>query len=305
MSKTTISIYQLFELIPDAETARVYLEKRLWPDGATCPTCKQRDRITVRKGGYYRCNACKEDFTVRTNTIFGRSHIPLHKWVYGMYMLVTARKGISSMQLAKEIGITQKSAWFMLSRLREACGGQLDQLRGTIEIDEAYFGGKEENKHESKKLKQGRGAVGKIPVLGMRERNGRARGMVIRTPSIEQIQGSIYASVELGATIYTDTHGAYNELNSLFYNHASVNHSTKEFVRGDVHTNGQESVWAVMKRGVYGVYHHVSQKHMGRYVNEFTFRLNEGNVKRHTLDRLDSFIAATSDKRITYEELTA
>ena len=116
--------FQLFERFPDKESARVYFESRLWPVGPVCPVCKGQERITVRKGGYYRCNACSEDFTVRTGTIMERSHIPLHKWLYAMYLLVTARKGISSMQLAKEIGVTQKSAWFLLHRLREACGGR-------------------------------------------------------------------------------------------------------------------------------------------------------------------------------------
>ena len=134
MSRSTISTFKLFELFPDEQSAREYLEGRLWPNGVTCPECKSVARITVRKDGYYRCNACKLDFTVRTGTIFERSHVPLHKWLYAMYLLVTARKGISSMQLAKEIGITQKSAWFVLHRLREACGKDLDKLRGTVEI---------------------------------------------------------------------------------------------------------------------------------------------------------------------------
>jgi len=121
MSRSTISTFRLFELFPDEPTARKYLEGRLWKNGVTCPECKGKERITVRKDGFYRCNACKLDFTVRTGTIFERSHVPLHKWVYAMYLLVTARKGISSMHLAKEIGITQKSAWFVLHRLREAC----------------------------------------------------------------------------------------------------------------------------------------------------------------------------------------
>jgi transposase-like protein len=136
MSKSTISTFQLFERFPDKESARVYFEKRLWPNGVVCPVCKGQERITVRKGGYYRCNACQEDFTVRTGTIMERSHIPLHKWLYAMYLLVTARKGISSMQLAKEIGVTQKTAWFLLHRLREACGGRnLAKLKGIVEID--------------------------------------------------------------------------------------------------------------------------------------------------------------------------
>jgi len=121
----TISTFQLFKMFPDAESARTYLEARRWPEGPRCPVCGLLDRITVRKAGFYRCNQCKEDFTVRTGTIFERSHVPLHKWLYAMYLLVTARKGISSLQLSKEIGITQKSAWFVLQRIREACGSEL------------------------------------------------------------------------------------------------------------------------------------------------------------------------------------
>jgi transposase-like protein len=141
MSKSTISTYELFAMFPDRETARVYLESRRWPDGPYCPFCGGSDRITARKDGFYRCNKCKEDFTVRTGTIFERSHVPLHKWIYAMYLVVTARKGISSMQLAKEIGVTQKTAWFILGRLREACGKDFGKLSGIVEIDETYVGG--------------------------------------------------------------------------------------------------------------------------------------------------------------------
>ena len=128
MSKPTISTFKLFEAFPNEEAARLYLEGLLWPNGVKCPDCRSGERITVRKAGYYRCNACKLTFTVRTRTIFERSHVPLHKWVYAMYLMVTARKGISSMQLAKEIGITQKSAWFVLHRLREACNDVPEEL---------------------------------------------------------------------------------------------------------------------------------------------------------------------------------
>lgn len=305
MSRSTISTFKLFEVFPDEATAREYLEGRLWPSGPVCPECKAGDRITVRKAGYYRCNACGDfDFTVRTGTVFERSHIPLHKWVYAMYLLVTARKGISSMQLAKEIGVTQKSAWFMLHRLREACGSDddLDKLRGEVEVDEAFFGGKEANKHKSKKLNAGRGPVGKVAVLGMRERGGRTRAKVIENRSIQTIQGAIFDKVEIGSEIYTDEHVAYSDLDGLFYRHETVNHSAGEYRRGKATTNSIESVF---KRGLHGVYHHASPKHLGRYVDEFTFRLNEGNVARHTFSRLDSFVDAIKGKRITYKELTA
>jgi transposase-like protein len=303
MSRSTISTFKLFELFPDEESARAYLEARLWPSGVRCPECRAMGRITKRRDGYYRCNACKFDFTVRTGTIFERSHVPLHKWIYAMYLLVTARKGISSMQLAKEIGVTQKSAWFVLHRLREACGNDLAKLRGSVEVDETFVGGLEANKHESDKLKKGRGAVGKTPVLGMRERGGRAKAMPLSGTTQAQIQSAIHANIEVGSMLYTDEHAAYDDLAGLFYRQERVNHSANEYVRGMASTNGIESVWAVMKRGLTGVYHQVSKKHLARYVDEFTFRLNDGNVARHTLRRLDSFVDAVAGRRLTYARL--
>lgn len=307
MSRSTISTFELFALFPDEETARTYLEGRIWPNGPTCPECKSGERLTTRKDGFYRCNACKFDFTVRTGTIFGRSHIPLHKWVYAMYLLVTARKGISSMQLAKEIGVTQKSAWFMLCRLREACGGNdgINKLRGEVEIDECFVGGLEANKHEHKKLRAGRGSVGKVAVLGMRERGGRTFARTIQDRTLDNIHGEIHGRVEVGTQLYTDDHICFSDLDGLFYRHDTVNHSAGQYAAGPVSTNSIESVWAVLKRGIHGVYHQVSPKHLNRYVKEFTFRLNEGNVARHSLERLASFVDAVAGHRITYREVTA
>src|SRR6202007_3090533 len=164
MSRSTISTFQLFEMFPDQETARSYLAGRLWPNGVRVPHCGLGERVTARKGGFYRCNQCKEDFTVRTGTIFERSHVPLHKWIYAMYLLVTARKGISSLQLGKEIGITQKSAWFVLQRLREACGDDSAVLQGVIEMDEVYLGGKEQNKHMKVRIVGDHGLPEKVAV---------------------------------------------------------------------------------------------------------------------------------------------
>lgn len=309
----SISTSQLFEQFPNAEAARIYLEKNRWNGHVVCPHCDTDDRITARKGkriGYYACGHCKEEFTVRTGTIFERSHVPLNKWIYAMYLTVTARKGISSLQLSKQIGVTQKTAWFMQVRLREACdtdGDDSGMLDGIVEADESFVSGKRSNMSNAKRKElveagAGRGTDGKVAVLGMRERDGCTVAMPVENVDGRTLKGKIARHVAKGSSVYTDEAKAYN---GLPYHHKTVNHSAMEYVgANDIHTNSIESVWAVLKRGLYGVWHHASRKHLHRYLNEATFRLNDGNCEVQTNERIDAMIAGSFGKRITYVDAT-
>jgi len=308
MSKITISVYELLKKFPDEETARVYLEKKRWGDTPTCPNCgEKRNQYKQRrkgKGGYFLCYHCSLVYTVRTDSVFERSHLALDKWLLAIYLVVTARKGISSLQLSKELDVKQHTAWFLLQRIREACRTEdLGAfLEGDVEADEGYFGGLEENRHENKKKKLGSGVVGKIPVLGIRERGGKFHGKVVNDTTKETIQGELEKTVKDGSNLYTDEHRAYTDNK---YNHKIVKHSAKQYVDGMAHTNSVESVWALLKRAFYGTHHFFSEKHLQRYVDECAFRLNEGNVKYHTWDRINSLLGKAFGKHITYAQLVA
>ena len=303
MCQKTISAFEFFKMFPDESSARVHLEGIMWPNGPVCPYCEHEDITTLKREGYYRCKGCRKNFTVRVGTVMHKSKISLRKWIYATYLVCTARKGISSVQLSKELGITQKSAWFLLQRIREGCSDESGKLSGIVEVDETFIGGKQRNKHRNKKVKSGRGAVGKAVVVGMRERGGehRVKAFPVANTTGETLQSSIAKNVNPGATVCTDEHGGYSGLRG--YDHHVVSHGAGKYVDGMASTNGVESVWAVLKRGYYGTFHHFSHKHLARYVDEFTFRLNAGNVKIHTMNRIHSLIIGMIGKRLTYKAL--
>ena len=271
-----LNVFKFFELFPDEQTAIDYLTAQRWPDGVVCPRCNSNRTSPIKNRNRHNCNACRKQFSVRTGSIFENSKVPLRKWIYAMYVFQTARKGISSAQLARDLGIRQPSVWFMMHRVREAMEPDLELLKGEVEIDEAWIGGLEKNKHSNKKLYQN-WVLGKQLVLGFRERGGRIVIRPIPSGRKEVLLADILFAVEEGASIYTDESTAYSDLEE-WYDHESVNHRRGEYVRENVTTNSIESVWAIVKRAHKGVYHQWSRKHGHRYVNEIAYRLTEGNV---------------------------
>ena len=298
-----ITLVQLGDMFPDEDSAREWFEARIWPGGRHCPNCGST-RTHEADGGNkmpYRCSDCREYFSVKTGTAMHNSKLPLRKWAFAIYLHLTSLKGVSSMKLHRDIGVTQKTAWFMLQRIREAWKSNELPFAGPVEIDETYMGGKERNKHSGKKLNAGRGPVGKTAVVGAKDRKtNKVKAKVIKNTDAKTLQSFVIEAAADGATVYTDDAKAYK---GMPFEHESVKHSVGEYVSGMAHTNGIESFWAMLKRGHKGVYHKMSHKHLQRYVNEFAGRHCVRN--QDTIDQMQSVVAGMVGKRLMYRDLVS
>lgn len=315
-----MNLIELAEKFNTEEKAREFLEKTLWPDGAVCPHCGvlgESYRLHAKPGskrpvrpGVWKCGACRQQFTVRVGTIFEDSHIPLHKWLMAMHLMNASKKGMSSHQLHRMLGITYKSAWFMTHRIRWAMrnDGPMPPLSGTVEVDETYVGGK--MRVGSQAVKPGErpqdhpsAITNKAPVVSLVERNGKVRSIHVANVTAANLKEVMRENVEPTAHVNTDESVVYDFVGKEFARHSTVNHSAKEYSRhepdGTVSsTNTVEGFFSLIKRGVYGTFHRVSRQHLHRYLSEFDFRYNARDVDDG--ERRQLAIKAVVGKRLTY-----
>jgi transposase-like protein len=292
----------------DAE-ARAYLEGLRWPDGPVCPHCgaDKPYRLSRKPGskmrrGVLKCRSCRKQFTVTVGTIFEDSHIPLNKWLMAIHLLCASKKGISAHQLHRMLGVTYKSAWFMAHRIRYAMEQPplRDKLRGVVEVDETYIGGKPRKGQTKDRRDAGRWKGEKAMVVALVERDGDVRSISRRTVTEKNLGQVVRENVDPSARVMTDSFPAYRGLRRHFADHQAVDHSRQEYRRGDVYTQTVESYFAILKRGINGVYHHVGEQHLHRYLAEFDFRYNRRKVEDGI--RAALAIKATEGKRLRYRD---
>lgn len=315
MNDQQINLATLAPYFADADKARELLEAKRWKDGVTCPHCSaskaykleaKADSKSGGRKGLYKCAECRKQFTVTVGTIFEDSRIPLNKWLFAIHLICSSKKGFSAHQLHRSLGITYKSAWFMAHRIRYAMTQEplFSKLNGTVEADETYVGGKAKNMHRSEREKriQGRGAVDKAPVVTLVERNGRVKSQHMESVTGSNLKKALLENVERNAVINTDESPSYSFVQNEFARHEAVNHKKGEYVRKSAHVNTAESVHALLKRGIVGTYHHVSKKHLHRYLNEFDFRFNNRKVSdgERTVKAIESVVG----KRLMYKNPT-
>ena len=303
-----ISLIEIVEMFPDDETAERWFEEQRWGKAGEphcCPLCGSKDRVNATKSGKplpYWCGSCRRHFSVRSGTVMHRSKIPLRKWAIAIYLWATSLKSVSSMKLHRDLNITQKSAYFLAQRLREAWSDMGGDMAGPVEVDETFVGGKAKNMHAHKRAElTGRGGVDKTAVAGARDRaTGQVSASVIGGTDARTLHGFVAERVAEGATVITDEHFGYR---GIPHPHRTVKHSVSQYVNGMAHTNGIESFWAALKRGYHGTFHHISPKHLQRYVAEFATRHNLRPQDTATI--MSETVARMVGKRLTYATLTA
>jgi transposase-like protein len=302
------TMLQAVRQFANPQVAHDFFVQLRWPNGVACPRqgCGSADVLYLEKYRRWNCKECKRQFTAKVGTIFEDSPIGLEKWLPAFWLIASNRNGISSHELARGLGVTQKTAWFMLHRIRLAMTDDaFDFLKGTVEADETYIGGKWENKPKRKRafrtLKAARDA--KTPVFGVVERGGRVRAWKVDNVTAKTLLPKMRESIDPDATLYTDSATLYTHINEYFLMHSSVNHSLEEYARGNVHTNTIECFWSVLKRTIGGTYTHVHPRHLDRYLAEQIFRFDE----RYNKDgpRFVKAAKRADGKRLTYKALTA